>query len=316
MSDQELFRTILKRSWDLIIKRPSMWLLAFFASSVAGTVVIDSAFNTWTTLRNVAAPKVRFSSIYANDLVGMLAPPYENILVPLVAILLISIGVGFFVVSVISLGGLIRAAVDKKEHSIKTAWHQGVKHMYEIGGIVIARKVIAGVLMILGVLLIQWLLQNFSNLGSVLSGIIIFAYIVLFALISMLSVYAQTAIIVDQLSFSKSIIKAWDVFKKHVLLSIEMAMSLFIVEMLVIGAFGILILLLGAPVLLMMAAANAVGSVLAITAIATFGVMLFVASAFLVTAWYTQFTISAWAFLYVKIRKDTIKSRILHILGH
>ena len=142
MTDKKLFRTIIDRSWKLLWKRPSMWVLAFLAAPVVGIGVLDGL---------IGSSRLMFLTLQADQtlvfectlkMCAWLTPPYDAILLPIFALFAIAVAIFFFLVSVVSLGALIRAATDKKEHSIESAWNAGVKHMWELVALVITRHLL------------------------------------------------------------------------------------------------------------------------------------------------------------------------------
>ncbi len=208
MSDSALFRVILKRSWQLLWKRPSMWILAFFATAVAGMGVIDAFLGAWRVMTRAAAPSVDFVSYQGSTIWTWLTPPYDLIYLPVFALIFIAVSVLFFFISVISLGALIRASVDKKEHTISSSWKYGLRHMWDLAGLVILRKAVIFFLLFISVIVGSWLFRMGTTAAAVLSVFSVLFFILAIVVISFLTVYAEAAVVIDRLSFTKSIRKS------------------------------------------------------------------------------------------------------------
>lgn len=314
MNDKKLFRIIVRRSWDLLFKRPSMWILAFFASAVSGMGVIEAVWGSWSMLLKGAGSSASISLTSSSPKIfSWLLPPYNNVLLPIFALLFISASVILFFVSVISLGALIRAAVDKIEHTLKTSWVYGVIHVWEMTGIIVLRKIFIFALLFLSVFCGSYLLKIGSLFATVLGIVLAILFVSAVVVINFLAVYAETAIVIDRVSLLNSIKKSWQVFREHVLLSIEMAVLMFIIELVFLFLSGIVFVLIVIPVFLLYVMTGITGMSIFFSFGLFIGFLLLVALAFVVAALSTMFMISSWSYLYVRVRGGIVKSRIMQL---
>ena len=319
MTDKKLFRTIIHRSWNLIWKRPSMWVLAFLAAPVVGIGVIDGL---------IGSARLMFKALHVDQtliftctekfkICHWLLPPYDSIMLPIFAIFAIVIAIFLFLVSTVSLGALIRAATDKKEHSIESAWNAGVKHMWELVAFVLTRHILIHALFIGTFYVGQWLF-TFSTSPLAMLGLVVLAlaFMLLVLIINFLTLYAMTAAVVDRSSYGKAIKRGLYVFRHHILLSLEMALVVLVAEIMFAFIGVLAALLIAMPVFMFYIIAGITGYTIFLWVAASVGLILLMILLFIVLAWAIQFGVSSWAHLYTHTKKGNIKARILHHFGH
>ncbi len=316
MSEQALFRTILARCFALLRQRPSLWIFGLIASGVGGIGVIELAVSLFRFLRHTStAPLSMLQTTSLSAVYYWLIPPYQNALLPLFAVLLICVGFLVFLVTVIALGGLIRGTVDKKPQPLITLWHHGVSHVWHMAALVIARKIVVTLLVVLGVICGYAIAQS---AGAWAAGLLAAWWTVIVIAVmsaSFLTIYAATAMSIDRLHVKNAVVKALQVFRRHVLLSLEMALLLFGVELIALILVAGVFVVIAVPVYLLYLV-GVISSVLAIfkAGLAIALILLFVIG-LLVAGFLTVFEIAAWSALYMKTREGVVMSRILYHLG-
>lgn len=316
MSDNKLFRAILRRSWDMLVKRPALWIFAFLATGVAGIGIVDAFLGAWKVMTKALAPSLEYTSTHGSVIWTWLTPPYTYIYLPIFAIVFVAIGLFFFAISVISLGALIRGVIDKKQHTLKSAWKVGLKHAWQLAGVVIGRRVAVFVVLFLTALFGSWL-YGFNSVWAQF-GLVVLALASLLGIliVSLLAVYAETSIVIENTHVLDALKKSWDVFRNHVVLSLEMAVVLFLVELVIIALAAALGVLIAMPVFMLWIVSGITGFAGFFIFGAIVGIILLGIIIFLFPAWTIMISVSSWAYLYMQTRKGNVKSRILHFFGH
>lgn len=234
--------------------------------------------------------------------------------------LLIVFGLAFALLfaAVVSQGAIVYSAAQyaKRQSSFPDdaeAWHKGVSHFWRLLSLNLARKFVF-ILMALAVL---WSTVNALVEPSGFDIVLFFMIFILSSLVglvvSFLLVYAASYVVVEEYPFWRALSSAWKLFISHWVVSFEVGFLLLAanVAMLVL-AMGALVYLFLLPVLLGTFFAQAFAS-LAVFKIGVFvGYGLFLFSVILLWSIFTVFVINVWTFLFVKMHKNGIKSRVLH----
>ncbi len=141
------------------------------------------------------------------------------------------------------------------------------------------------------------------------------AVAVLFAslFLSAFSVYALCYLVLDGKGLAKSLKKAWALFSEHFLVSLEVGLFLMLcnlVLVLAIVAGSFFAFLPAALIWIVAGVSNTVP--LALLGLVT-GIFLFLVVAAIMAGIFNAFTTSAWVFLFIKMHKEGVSSRLIHL---
>lgn len=317
MSEQALFRNILHRSFRLIIERPSLWLLGLLASGTAGMGVTEFVYSFIETVKSpeVQQSGVTFAGSTFGALYAWLLPPYTNVYLPLMGILLLVITVVVFLMTVISFGALIRGSVEKKTQPLPLLWHHGTSHMFHLSGVVLARHIAIALLLAGSVYATQFIGQVGGLFTEALQVLLWILSAVIVASISFLSIYAATSMSLEGFKIKEAYERAWHTFKRHMAVSIEMALALFLVELATLILVAGLVVLLAVPVYFTWIVSLVAGTVGFFKYALIVAILILFIVGFFMAAWFTVFQVSAWSSLYLKTRESVVKSRLLTFFG-
>lgn len=317
MSEQALFRNILHRSFRLVIERPSLWLLGLLASGTAGMGVAEFVYSFVGTVRSseVQEGGVTLIGSTADALYTWLLPPYTNLYLPLMGILLLVITVVLFLMTVISFGALIRGSVEKKTQSLPLLWHHGTSHVLHLSGVVLLRHLAIALLLAGSVYATIFI----GEVGGVFAeGLQVVLWVIsafLVAGVSFLSIYAATSMSLEGFKMKQAYERAWHTFRRHMAVSIEMALALFLVELASLVLVAGIVVLVAIPVYFTWVIGLVAGTMALLKYGLVVALLLLFIVGFFVAAWFTVFQVSAWSALYLKTRDGVIKSRLLTFFG-
>jgi len=236
----------------------------------------------------------------------------------LIAIIL-SLAAILLVVSVISQGALIHASAQwaKKDSlpSTDKSWHSGATHFWGLLLVNILRKSIVVILgACVGCAVVHSVFQPSTALGMVYLLVVFVIAALVGMLISFLAIYTASYMVVENYPFSWALSAAWRLFVKHWLVSFEVGFIILGLNIL-LSLFAVLgLIILFIPTFLTwfitFLAGNSIlwilGSVVTPFLFALFVVFL--------GSWFTVFSTSVWTYLFMKMHKVGIISRIVHIL--
>ncbi|MBI4281099.1 hypothetical protein HY628_02800, partial [Candidatus Uhrbacteria bacterium] len=142
------------------------------------------------------------------------------------------------------------------------------------------------------------------------------SFLIFFPLVlitSFITIYAAAAMVIDRLSFSKSVRKAWSLFHQNWLISLETALILFGVTVLVNLLLALCILLFTIPALLMLGAALVVGSSALVSLVITFFMIGIVILVIFFGAGLTTFSLASWTLLYLRLSRQGAVAKLLRL---
>lgn len=323
MKQEPLYRQALTNAWQLAWRHKLLWLFGFFAAFLGQMGLSELVMKIGMTGTKYAFfPKMLTWSTFSE--ISLSGGGWT---MPLASWLwlgwLMLVICGFFLVlifvSISSQGAIIKAASKyakgKRLPSVDEAWKAGTSHFWRLLAINVLKKAI---IMLLGVSLAYGTINiiiRATTLDMVLFVSLFVLSVIVGLLLSFLTVYAAGYVVVEEYSLGKALASAWRLFINHWLVSIEVGVILFILNILlgalILASFFVLFI----PTLLLWVVAFTTINV-GLYFVATFvGIALFVLFIIFTGSVFTVFSTSAWTYLFMHMHKVGLKSRILHWFG-
>ncbi len=318
---KSLYRKALGHSWKLAWQHKELWIFGLFAAVLGQMGILELLSKvTFASKKYAALENLNPTPALKQIFFGLKDLPW-NIESGLLFIWLLVMLVGLIIfgvfVSIVSQGAIIHSAsqsVKKKTlPDTSKAWHAGVDHFWRLLSLNIAKKaVIMGLAFIVSIATIN-VLHTGGTWDVVVFFILFVLSMVIGLVISFLAVYAAGYVVVEEYSFTDSLKSAWRLFLDHWLVSIEVGLIIFAFNLVLILVLlaGLFTLLLHAVLLVGITVSTGILGIfnagLFIEFIVFVGFIMFVASLF------TVFSTTAWTYLFMKMHKHGIKSRIVHI---
>lgn len=313
MQDTQLYRPVLGRAFAFAWQEKRFWIIAFFATLMMSGGIYDLALRRWSdaTGRGIAAG---LPEEYALPSVPEIVASVQNgagVPVWMMAALGIALVVAviFVWLAIASQGALIAAAAGDKNSSFAT----GNTHFWKLFWINLGNKIAIGLaLFVIG---IPATMLAAAAPGA--SGLTIAAFLVLIPLvliISFLTLYAMTAVVVREESVGGAVAHAWRTFTTHWLVSLEMAFIIFGIDVLAALAISLGLFVAALPFVLMLIAATALGSAAGVSFIMAALALALLGLVFAVGSFLTALRYSAWTGLFLRFEKKRATSKILRLL--
>lgn len=317
---EPLYRQALRQSWQLAWQHKLLWLFGLLAAflgqmglmdlfgKIASSVSNFGFFPYWLTLPRAAKQMAGG---------GFSLPPDALAWLVWLIVFLAGIGLALVFASVVSQGALIRAAADWSKHQrlpvVSEAWQAGVKHFGRLFFINLIKKAVLVVLaLFVGWAAVAVILQAAAwEIGLFLLLFVLAALVGM--VVSFLTVYAAAYVVVEEYSLGRAWGAAWRLFTSHWLVSVEVGLIVLLLNLAVaaIVLFGFLVFFF--PMLLMWFLAVVIGSSWLWLAGIAVGVLFFTLFIMLTGAVFSVFTISVWTYLFMKMHRPGITSRLLHL---
>lgn len=322
------YRLILKKAFKLSFRHKWLWIFGFFAAFIGNTSFYEALVRTLNNLSANQSPFLIFKDYAKMGVLALLAP--ENIkrlweadstafgMLIFAAICYLAVIVILIVLGVISQGSSIAGAIKLDEgHKIgfREAFALGTKHFGVVLKInVITKVILLGALVLVGYLLslinistsVNFVIYNISFVLFIIFGIILF----------FLTTYGAAFAILRGKSPVQSLKSAFNLFKKHIILNLEMGFILFAMSVLFSFVVMVGLFLLFSPALLiyvvfLFSAMDQASSVLFMT----IGVLLFLLVV-LSFSWFSTFQITVWALLFEELELRGGKSKLIRLFEH
>lgn len=316
------YRTFLKQAWQITKRYPHIWFFGMFASllSLGGEYQIIAKGTT-------SSPGGQFISdgnlilqnfFNPNFYTGLAEIASENkaALLSLITIFLLAVALMLVMLylAILSQSAIVeqsaRIIVNKKKKeqlNISEGLLSAKKHFWRVLGLNFFSYAIISLSLLLISLPLVFLLIT-DSLALNISYAILFIIFIPFALsIALIAKYAIAIRVLENKSFVSSIMKAWQIFKNNWLVSLEMALILFLINF-VVGILTIFFISIFFLPMLFVAIQFFAPLLAAFSLILSIGTMLVIAS------WLNTFQISAWTSLYLHLQDKKGYSKLERLL--
>lgn len=244
------YREILKRAWNISWKNKALWFFGFFASIIsfgAELKIFSKAFSQESGLKTINDISLFiktgiFSKETLQNIPQLLKTETSTMLLLFLYLLVILAMTIFFVWLATSSQIAIIDAIKKinkegqQKISIKEQLKKSKNKFWPVLGMnALIWLIVNGVTLLISLLLVVILIQDKTYL-TLLYGFLFIIFIPIILFISFIIKYAIAYIVIDGKKISSALKNGWILFRKNWLISIEMSITLFFINILVILA--------------------------------------------------------------------------------
>ncbi len=312
------YRQTLAHAWSITWHNKALWIFGLFSVLLGQFGFSDIFGQIWSVLDNAAMggwaiflPSIKLN--WSGDTRSMLGIIW-------LAGICLALLVALVFLAVTSQGALISYAAEwfktKKHQKLSKPWGHGLKHFWSILFINILRKVFLVSSLLSFGLVLSYFFNSETLSQGFLSAFSLVIVLFLSLLISIISIYTLCALVIDGKGVMPAIKKSINIFSQHVLVSLEvgvllMLLNFLLVIVLVVGSFFAFL-----PAVLIWLAAGATNTLVLAGVGLSVGIFLLLVFTVFVAGFFNAYTTSAWVFLYIKMHKEGINSRVVHFLKH
>jgi hypothetical protein len=299
------YREILKKAFQLIIRTPALWLFGLFAALAINGEEYDSFFSNVSFVRktqpNLEALRLavldgRFGTFWHN-LWGSFGSNGFTIGLFLLAALVIILLIAWLIT--VSQAALIRVASDHHDGKLIQPFEAFIHGMRCFWPLLALNLLALGIVWVpIAVLAIPFTILYVS--GSAMVWAVLFTVIVFVLLIPVNIViafmikYAASFVVIQETPLREAIKRTWQLFIKNWLISIELGLILFLINLVFTIILVSVLTMLGLPV-------------------TQYGVILFIAITVFTGALFAAFRYSAWTLLFREIIEDRGVAKLVRI---
>ncbi len=322
------YRAILKQAWKISWKYKFLWFFGLFASLVSFTAemrVISQALNQEAGVRTLNNIKMFIETGILSkeawqNVIELFKVETVSMLIVFSILLLILAGVAFFAwLSTVSQIGIISSVnkiVKKRREvlNIRKGIRAGNKSFWPVFGMnVIIALTIGLISLLISYLLILAISQDQVS-TILLYGLVFIVFVPISLFISFMFKYAIAYSVLENKKFCNSIKQGWRLFMRNWVISVEMAIILFVINIIVIALLSFLsfvgfILLFALAWSTVMAGLSSVFFWILLLLSGLLPLVLIVLGGSILNV----FQISSWTDLFVELRKNKNTSKLERI---
>jgi hypothetical protein len=319
------YRAILKQAWRISWKNRFLWFFGFFASIVSFTAefkVIAHAFNQGAGIRSLGNLQMFlntgvFSKNAWTNILGLFKTDPKSIIFTLLTLLIIIGLIAFFAwlstssqVGIIdSVNKLLKGRPGKL--NLKNGLKKGTKKFWPVFFMNLLISLIINIIyLLISFLLIMVIIKN-QSLSTILYGFIFLVFVPISLFLAFMVKYAIAYVVIENKSFFKALQDGWKLFTQNWLISIEITILLFFIN--IIAALIIAIILFVGFFLLFSLALSSIfilSSGFLFWLILAIGVLFFIAVMVLGGSILNTFQITSWTDLFIQLRDKGGYSKI------
>lgn len=322
-----LYRNLLSQALKITWRNKYLWFFGFFAALIGNGGQFEllmnglngeigkSVVSSWESIKETGI----LSKDTFSNLIGIAKEDTISLIIVLIiSLIILAIGAFLIWLSTVSQAALVNntpAHIGNKKGNFKMGIAAGINKFWPVFGLnVVLRLAIVVILFAVGTPVIFLT----SKLGPVLSGliyVIIFAALIFAALaISFIIKYAIGFVVIEENRFFESIRSGWELFKENWLVSMEMAIILFLIGLGVSIAYLFAALILFTPFLLLgfiLSKITALGYLI----ILTIAFVVYLGALFFVGATLSTFQTVSWTTLFTQLLNKGGTSKIVRVVS-
>lgn len=313
-----LYTAVLRESWQMMWQHKKLFWFGLLAAFVGSASVFDFLLEAYYQLSLNLAPAQKLLIDVAGNILtvgeGRAGKTMLVLCVVALAALAVFLLLSYFFIS--AQGALIGASAaylkDKKRIHMRTMWDQARERFWPLLAANVFRIVVLfGLLVTLTHPLTSFVLPQQAVMGKVSAFISIVVIMLVGIFVSLLTMYAGMYIVLKKYSVGKSFRHAWSLFVRHWLVSLEVGLLMFALNIgaYLLSAMVFMVTIIPIAVLTFLSSLFETSLIpLVVVTLALCGVALI---AFIWAA-YTTWVVAGWTSMFLHMDKGSLISRILH----
>lgn len=309
---EPVYRHVLAQAWRVAWREWRLWPLAFFASFLLTAGTYDTVGNAFFQITRQAGI-LQGNSPWAGVTLESLGGVFGALTALQWALGLSIVLLAFLAASCVAQGGLvysIGASRLGEKADLRKALSIGARAFWPIAALNVMSLVIFA--------LIRFFVAAFMDYAltadTLAAGLLFVGSFVLFVglafVITIIQIFALNAMILQGASVADSILRGYIQFKRHWIVSIETALILAVIAVLLNAGLTYLVFLAGVPFMLAMVTAAVIQSPILYFGALVLALLVMLAVFAIATAILSQLQYATWTFLYRKIGEGGVVPKI------
>lgn len=325
MNNGLLFRPTVTRALKIAWNHKFLWFFGVFTAVAGGSGEIQAIFRS---LDGLSVYQTVLDELRNGDATGTLQQIW-NVVVDIwateagrvlvwgiVFLILALILVAMIIASQAALVDSTARTLDNKPINMDSAWLGGVTHFWRMFGLTVFEKIVVWVLYIVMTvpLAIGFYLTQGAGWNIALALLSVLVFLPLAIVISFVVRYAQSYVVVDNRPIRDALIESWKLFSQHWVVSIEMAILIFLLSLLFYVLLVLGVALVAIPFLGIGFIASLFGLEGISVVVSDLGVLAAIVWIVLAGAFTSVFQWAAWVTFFMELREKGAKSKLAQIV--
>ncbi|HPI66938.1 MAG TPA: hypothetical protein PKZ16_00065 [bacterium] len=319
-----IYRPILKIAWQILWRAKYLWIFGLFAVLVMNSGEFNLVVNNFSGLTERSQTLLQWQDFYQQGILGNMWHNFKDLFVnfSLNTLLLIALLVFLFLfvlwLAIVSEAGLVAGSYREYRNlpiHFREAFALGRQNFWPVLWLNVVGKIVVSGLLALLSLPLAWLyFKTQSGFWQFIFVLVSFVVLIPVAvLVSFLVKYAVMFVVLKKDNLKQAITNSWKFFKKYWVISIEMAIVMFLVGILAVLAMIILAVVLILPLALVLY----IVYVLQISGLMMFAIIFSLALMAILLFWIgallSTYQITAWVILFERLNESTAYAKIARL---
>lgn len=322
---EPLYRPILKRAFNITLNNRYLWVLGFLAAFLGSSGQYEILFNQ---LDNISQGQLglgdNFFTALGANLQGGLAKVIavfanEVSASAYLAIAIIIIIILFLVwLTITAQGALLKSinsAASGNLPELGASFKNAHKSFWPLLSIIASTRILALIIFALVVLPITLILYQINPTSGIFAVVIFVLGAPLFIIFAMIAKFAILYKLIDKYPWRQSLAQAMGLFANHWLVSMEIALILFVINIVAGVGLIILTLFLAIPFIILGVLFSQLAFVLGVQILTVLGIIAFILIGILFGSALSTFHNAVWALLFLKIKEKKHLSKIIRVVS-
>ncbi|MFC1622666.1 hypothetical protein ACFL1Y_01570 [Patescibacteria group bacterium] len=321
-----IYRPILKNAWQILWRAKYLWFFGLFAVLIVNSGEVNLIIDNFSSLAEQSSFLRDLKVFYLQGSLGNFGANWQQLVANFnwASLLLIILIAAFFIfllwLAVVSQVGLISGAYKKYRKQLfgfKMAFKTGQQNFWQVLGLnVLGRVIIYGILFIVG-LPLGWLYlsQNSEIAQAIFMFLAFLIMIPLAVIVSFLIKYAVIFSVLKKDSFSQAIKNAWHLFAQNWIVSIEMAILMFLVAVAggIVMILSSLVLAIPLSLLFYVFYVLNVGGLLMLSIV--IAMIMFIALLVWIGALLSTYQMTSWVLLFDRLTENQVYAKVTRLVN-
>ncbi|MFH0805223.1 MAG: hypothetical protein V1916_03445 [Patescibacteria group bacterium] len=320
------YRHILRQAFDIVKRHRYLWFFGFFATLLGAGGELQPLFNNYSTIgeRSQSIMSLRafyeggvFSAALGNAKLFFESYPWQALFFFLMIGAIFLVAIWLAIVSQVALFDAAAKLAKGKATTYAEGYQAGNRHFSSVLLInVVLRVILYGVFLVVAMPLLTWFLVGGNLWGGIVFVLLLFFVLLPAAVIvSFMVKFAIAYVVINGLPAKQAVRQGWELFKRNWLASIEMAIIILLIGLVVGLAILIVMGLASVPFILIGIAALFFGTATGFAAAVTLCVITWFAVAAIMGSAYVAYQYTAWTLLFVELDAQRAQSKLMRWFG-
>lgn len=311
---EAIYQQAIIKAWQIVWKHRALWILGLIVSFWAQFGLGDFFSRVWFVLnRQMLGQKMIEWSYFLH---GWDTMNWKNIIgvVWIFGICLAVFG-GLLVLIIISQGAMVDYLAscfkNEKYDNLAKSWHKGARNFWKLLKINLIYKGLLCLSILFSAFLVSVMLKSEALIAILFLAIALSSVLFFYLVFSVVYIYSIGYAVVENKKTKDCLFLGWNLFSRHVLVSIEVGVLLMFFNLLLLVLIITGFVLAFLPSLFIWITAGIFDSmILAVLGLGV-GLSIWVVMTFLVIGFLNAFATGSWIYLFMKMHKQGIGSRLV-----